>query len=170
MSNAEKLKETFGEMLKIHLDKDGIFPYPGVVMDTKGDIDVLSMALEPKEVIKTMLNHGGRLETDCLIFGIDRESGPDQGVDPKWKSVFTVVFMEPFKELSFGVFPYNSPEDCAEGIDWNCPFWAQVCHMEIVAVIAEKRGQSVEDTIKEACAEEEKRLIKEELKDAINPN
>jgi hypothetical protein len=81
---------------------------------------------------------------DEFLFGLDRHSKPNQGVDEKYDSVYTIFHTIPAtKDLKVGVFPYNKAGEYGE-IDWNNEFWKQHCESEFLSGLKDLYAESLE--------------------------
>jgi len=91
-----------------------------------------SFLLTPEETFDAIVRIVKEQDPEELIWGLDRFNNPDQGVDEKYHSVFTIFHLKDGKWRT-GVFAYNSKEDNYREIDWWNEFWDGIMKRELKA-------------------------------------
>lgn len=129
--------------------KDGQINPAHAVGRTGDHLDVIAfLSMPPDQLRKACIQKiifGGY---DEFLFGLDRYSKPDQGVDEKYDSVYTIFNVTvATKELKIGVFPYNKHGEYGE-IDWNNEFWKQVCKAEFLRGLKELHAEAKDSLLK----------------------
>lgn len=115
------------ELSKNSIDEKGIYPSHAVVT-RDGKTNMLALALDPEQSYETVRQQAGEDYTE-LLFGLDRHNAEDQGVDMKYKSVFTFAHYVD-GEWSYGVLPYNDKSSIGE-ILWENDFWTKTMQREL---------------------------------------
>ena len=127
----KELKDSYLEILKKSIDEEGIYPGPGIFSkkDEEG-LSMISFMVSPSEVLLSAVKIIKEQDPSEFLWGLDRFSKSGQGVDEKYKSVFTIFHLKD-GEWKTGVFAYNSPEDYSESIDWDNKFWSEI-HTDVL--------------------------------------
>lgn len=123
--NQKSLEEVYYQVLKTSLDKEGIHPSPSVFITLNGDKEETNMAslmLDPIGILKFAAKSIANENLKEIYFGLDRVSGPGQGINPVYDSVFTIYHYKDGK-WRFGCLGYNSDLILQEEIDWDVEFW-----------------------------------------------
>ena len=121
--NEKSTLEKFIEYAKTSIDDKGIYPYPGWLMGADNKLSVISLAVPPGEAYQTMLQLAKRESATQMIFGLDRFNKEDQGVDIRFKSVFTIISIDiTIPKMEVVVMPYNSPADIGE-LQYDNKWW-----------------------------------------------
>lgn len=109
------------------IDEKGIYPSHAVVTKD-GKTSMLAIALDPDQSYETVRQQAGENYTE-LLFGLDRHNAENQGVDMKYKSVFTFAHYAE-GEWNYGVLPYTDKDNVGE-ILWDNQFWSATMRREL---------------------------------------
>ncbi len=125
--NETKTVTRFSECVAGLIDENGVFPHILVFETSDGvsHIEFIDMR-EPIDVMSHCLKCLIKERPKYLVFGMDRFSGPEQGVNT---SDFVSVYFWDDGGWRFGVLEYRN-EKIVE-LRWNCEFWKKRMEGEV---------------------------------------
>lgn len=136
----EEWLKTFIEMSLIMYDETdgGIYPHRGMLVSELGNLSLVGLDVKPEEVATNMFRLAMRETADFCLYGIDRENSDAeaQGLDPKYKNLFTASVHSPETGSLFSVTPYNTSDDIGE-TQFENEFWNKISELEKLFAAAE---------------------------------
>ena len=123
--------ETFEGLVEGMIDAEGIYPFPAYYIDSNDERCVASLAMDNAQICvdwfwSTILTSNARE----LIFGVDRETRPNQGTE--FADVLTCAYYvqcgdtEAIRDnyrINIGVINYQHEPRIVRPIDWDNRFW-----------------------------------------------
>ena len=107
--------EKYIDYVKSCIDEKGIHPAPAWMLSPDDKLTVMAMVVPPEQIYTIVLGYGKKENPKEVMFGIDRYNKKGQGIDIRYKSVFTIMYMNTAKEeILILALPYNSPTDIGE--------------------------------------------------------
>lgn len=127
----KKFIDQYLDYVKICMNEKGIYPFPGFFKCQDDKLIVSAFAVSPEEVYKSAFALSVKEDAKEFAFGLDRFNKKGQGIDMRFKSVFTVCyFVRGNPNPTVIVIPYNSPDDCGE-YQYNNQWWQTCVHNEM---------------------------------------
>lgn len=121
------------------IDEEGLFPFPGWLITDKDEMTITSLAVGPEEAYLSILSLAVKMNAREFVFGIDRYNKEGQGVDMRFKSVFTAIHFNRGNDMpTIAILPYNSNEDYGQW-DYNNVWWKNAIHHELTKIFKKLR-------------------------------
>jgi hypothetical protein len=118
-TTAKPVLARFQECVKGLLDSEGVYPHVLVFEKSDGTTQIEFIDLrEPICVLTHCLDRLIAERPKYLVFGMDRFSLPDQGVNTK---DFVSVYFWDDDGWRFGILEYDNEKTV--GLRWDCDFW-----------------------------------------------
>lgn len=121
--------KSFLGVAKISITDNGIYPHIVVYEDQTEQTTICAMDLDPGELFLNIAKILVDKKPIQLIYSIDRENKPNQGVDEKYESVLTIGYFA-LNQWSFHVMPYNTKDDIGE-VQSDNDWWNQILKKEL---------------------------------------
>ena len=115
--------ERYLEHVTSHIDANGIYPVPGLVVRTDSKVELFAFATDAHTIIRTAIDSCLRPDVVEIVIGLDTYCLPDQGTT--FESCLIVFHIRRDCATRIGVLEYawSGGQAWTKPVDWENLFW-----------------------------------------------